>query len=123
MKTRPGDRALLATMFVVSGTLHLLRPRPFEKIVPHALPYQRELVYASGALELACAAGLMVPFTRRVAGLFSAALLVGVFPANVQMAIDLVRSRRSLPVKIASLARLPLQWPLVRIGWRAFRDG
>ena len=42
-----------------------------------------------------------------LAGLASAGLLVAILPANVQMAADLMRSRKSTPVKIASLVRLP----------------
>ena len=76
----------------------------------------------SGACELACAAALMLPRTRRLAGLASAGLLVAILPANVQMAADLMRSRKSTPVKIASLVRLPLQWPMIRTAWRAYRS-
>ncbi len=76
----------LAVLFGVLGTLHFVKPEPFEGMVPRALPRKKELVYASGAAELACAAGLLHPRTRRVAGLVSAGLLVAIFPANVQMA-------------------------------------
>ncbi len=119
----PADVAVLAALFALSGLLHGLRPEPFERIVPRGLPRRRELVYASGALELLCAAGLLVPRTRRRSGLVSAALLVAVFPANVQMAVDVLRSRRATYVtKAAVVARLPVQWPLVRTGWRAYRS-
>ena len=47
-----------------------------------------------------------------LAGLLAtAAFFVGVFPANVQMAVD--RRRRPAPQKAAAIARLPLQVPLV----------
>ncbi|NUR79418.1 MAG: DoxX family membrane protein, partial [Dermatophilaceae bacterium] len=79
------DAIALAGLFLTSGTLHFVRPQPFESIVPKRLPSRRALVYASGAAEIACAVGLLVPRTRRVAGLTSAALLVAVLPANVTM--------------------------------------
>jgi uncharacterized membrane protein len=79
-------------LFTVLGVLHFVRPRPFERIVPKPLPRKRELVYASGVAELACAAGLLHPRTRRPAGLASAVLLAALFPANVQMALDLNRT-------------------------------
>ncbi|XGX77573.1 hypothetical protein LQK93_00348 [Terrabacter sp. BE26] len=120
------DAAALAGLFVVSGSLHFIRPRVFESIVPQQLPAHRTLVYASGAAELACAAGLFVPRTRRVAGLASAALLVAVFPANVVMATGAkrrldrrpgdTRRRRYLA---ATLLRLPLQGPMIRTALRA----
>ena len=82
------DIAGLATILATSGVIHLLRPEVYEGIVPHVLPHKRLLVHASGVAEIACAAGLLHPATRRVAGWGSAALLVGVFPANVQMSVD-----------------------------------
>ena len=116
---RPGELGL-AVLFATSGVLHLLTPRRFEQIVPRPLPGKRALVYLSGAAELGCAAGLVAPPTRRAAGLASAVLLVAVFPANVQMALD-VFTRRGRLARLLAAARLPLQAPLVAIAWRAWR--
>lgn len=119
------DVAGLAALLATSGVVHLVRPQVYEGIVPHVLPNRRALVYVSGVAELLCAAGLLVPTTRRPAGLASAALLLAVFPANVQMSVDHGRradrrgdtaSRASFA---ASLARLPLQIPLIRTALRA----
>jgi len=74
--------------FLVSGTVHILRPRTFEPLMPSWVPAHREVIIGSGVAELACAAGMLAPPTRRWAGLASAALLVAVFPGNVQMAVD-----------------------------------
>jgi len=121
----------LAALFATSGVLHFVRPRPFVQIVPRALPRKTELVYVSGAAELVCAAGLLHPRSRPIAGLASAGLLAAVLPANVQMTVDLFRRysgeraaadpRRAALVKAVAVARLPVQIPLIRIGWRAFR--
>ncbi len=111
----------LAGLFAVLGILHFAMPKPFEQIIPRALPAKKELVYASGAAELACAAGLLHPRTRRAAGLASAALLVAVFPANVQMALDLNR-KGSTTAKAIGFARLPLQLPLIRAALKAARE-
>lgn len=103
-----------------------MRPQVFEPIVPRALPARRELVYVSGVAELVCAAGLLVPGTRSVAGWGSAALLVGVFPANVQMTVAAAKRWRRHPddpkraaFLAGTVARLPLQWPLVRVALSA----
>jgi uncharacterized membrane protein len=110
----------LAVLFGVLGTLHFVRPEPFVRIVPKVLPRKKELVYASGVAELACAAGLLHPRTRRMAGLASAGLLVAVFPANVQMAADL---RHASPrARTIAFARLPLQLPLIRWALKAARE-
>jgi uncharacterized membrane protein len=102
---------LLAGLLTVTGTLHFVAPRVFASIIPPQLPYRSALVYASGAAELACAAGLAVPRTRRVAGWATALLFVAVFPANVQMALD--AGERSAAYRSATYARLPAQVPLV----------
>lgn len=105
----------------MSGVVHLVRPQVFEEIIPAPLRrHRRTLVHVSGVAELACVAGLLHPVTRRSAGLASAGLLLAVFPANVQMSVSLGRraARRrdagSLAAFALSVARLPVQWPLVR---------
>lgn len=107
---------MVRTAFTVSGIVHLLRPQVFEGSVPKALPRPRLLVYASGVAELACALGLAR--RARWAGPASTALLVAVFPANVQMALDARKGDNRL-VKLATLARLPLQIPLIWAAWQA----
>ncbi|MET7571046.1 MauE/DoxX family redox-associated membrane protein [Streptomyces sp. NPDC005492] len=103
---------LLAGLLATSGAAHFAAPRQFDAIVPRALPgTPRGWTYASGAVELALAAGIAVPRTRRTAALAAAAFFVGVFPANVKMAVDW--RNRPAPQKAAALGRLPLQVPLV----------
>ena len=111
----------LAALFTTSGTIHLVRPEVFMPLVPRWLPARRELVLGSGVAELVCAAGLLHPRTRPLAAWASAALLVGVFPGNVQMALD-AQQRRSTARKVGTIARLPLQVPLVRAALRAARE-
>jgi uncharacterized membrane protein len=120
------DAIALAGLFLTSGAMHFVRPEPFESIVPKRLPSRRALVYASGAAEILCAVGLLVPRTRRVAGLASAALLVAVFPANVTMTGQAKRRLDRDPQDTvrqgylaATVARLPLQWPMIRAALRA----
>ena len=84
--------------------------------MPPWLPRRRGIVYASGLAELACAAGLWHPTTRRTAGLATAALLLLVFPANIQMALDARRASRAR--RWLAFGRLPVQAPLV---WWAIR--
>ena len=97
------------------GVLHFVRPEPFDGMVPRALPGDaRTYTYASGVAEIAVAGALAVPRTRRLGGSLAAALFLAVFPANVQMAVTWLRSPKLSPVaKAVSLARLPLQIPLV----------
>ena len=111
----------LAALLGASGVLHFARPRPYDSIVPHRLPGSRRAwTYASGAAELALAAALAHPRTRRRAGWAAAALFVGVFPANVNLAVDW---RRASPARRAiAVGRLPLQVPLVLWARRVARE-
>ncbi|MFJ9743235.1 hypothetical protein [Streptomyces sp. NPDC101166] len=103
---------LLAGLLATAGIAHLAVPRPYDATIPRALPGSpRAWTYGSGVAELALAAGLAAPRTRKAAALATAAFFVGVFPANVKMAVD--RLHRPTPVKAAAIARLPLQAPLV----------
>lgn len=121
MSTLSSGAKVVTSAFLVSGIVHLVRPQFFEPIVPRSLPYKRLAVYASGVAELGCAAGLLIPQTRRHAGWGSAALLVAVFPANLQMAADshrVIGHKGSTPrrqvVRAVAFLRLPLQVPLIR---------
>ncbi|MFE5813464.1 MauE/DoxX family redox-associated membrane protein [Streptomyces sp. NPDC056479] len=103
---------LLAGLLAAAGVTHLAAPRQYDAIVPSALPGKpRTWTYASGVVELALAAGVALPRTRKAAALASAAFFVGVLPANVKMAVDW--RHRPAPQKAAAIGRLPLQIPLV----------
>jgi uncharacterized membrane protein len=106
----------LVTLVGGSGVLHLVVPGPYRRIVPAPLlPWAAELVAVSGVAELACAGVLVIPRTRRLGAYATALLLVAVFPANVQMALDGGVPGTGFPTNSAALAwlRLPLQAPLV----------
>ncbi len=114
------DAKVVVGAFLASGVAHLVRPQTFEPLMPSWVPRHRQVIYASGVAELLCAAGLLLPPTRRTAGLASAALLLGVYPGNLTMALDASRTP-STPYRAAAYARLPLQLPLIRGAWRAGR--
>ncbi len=98
----------------MTGTLHLVKPQPYDSLIPRFLGRPRPWVYGSGVVELVCAAAVASPATRRLGALASAAMFVGVFPGNVTMAARALRSpRASGRVKTLTVARLPLQAPLV----------
>lgn len=109
----------LGGLFVGSGVLHFIAPKPFEAIMPRQLPAHRGFVYGSGAAELTCGIGLLT--RQRWAGPASAALLLAVWPANVQMALDSGSGR--LPSvadnKLVAWGRVPLQVPLI---WAALQS-
>ncbi|AWB92767.1 DoxX family protein [Aeromicrobium chenweiae] len=117
------DISVMAGAFVGIGVLHFVRPRPFERIVPKPLPRKKELVLASGAAEIVLGAMMLHPGTRRVGGLGAVGLLAAVFPANVQMTLDVLRSRKAPAyLKLGTVLRLPLQAPMIRIALKAARS-
>jgi len=112
---------LLVAGFLASGTVHLVRPEVFEPLMPAWVPAHREVILGSGVAELACALGMVLPRSRRAAGWASAALLLGVWPGNIKMALDSNRSS-STAFKVAAWGRVPLQLPMIRAALAAARS-
>lgn len=111
-------QGLVAIGFVVAGVLHFTHTKRYEAIMPRSFPAHAESVYASGVAEIAGGLGVLLPATRRYAGWGLIALLVAVFPANVNMAVNPdEKGWRDIPDALLWL-RLPLQ-PL--IGYAVWR--
>lgn len=93
------------------GIVHFVAPSLFDRIIPRWVPgAPRFWTYASGVAELTSAALLAHPRTRRWGGWAAAITIVGVYPANVQMAID---TPPTSPEGVAVWLRLPMQVPMV----------
>ena len=105
----------MALFYVVAGINHFVRPGMYVSIMPRFLPESsyRLLVAISGGCEAALGLLLIPTATRRIAAWLIIALLIVIFPANIQMAIDF--TRRHNPYTWLTWLRLPLQ--LVLIGW------
>src|SRR5687767_6668751 len=84
----PALRVGLALMFVLTGLAHfgLGRRADLIAMVPPRLPRPDLLVTITGILELAGAAGLLLPATARPAAACLALLMILMFPANVSAA-------------------------------------
>ena len=114
------DAKITAGVLAASGVVHLVKPEVYEPLMPSWVPAHRDVIVYSGAAELACAAGLLFPPTRKLAGLASAALLSGVYVGNVKMAVDASHSHNQA-FKAAAYARLPLQFPMIWAAWKTGR--
>lgn len=115
----------LAAFFVTAGSLHFIRPRAYEAIMPPYVPMQREAVLVSGAAEIAGGVAVLNESTRPAARWGLIALLLAVFPANVHMAVNPEQVRGLDLDRIprwALWARLPLQAAALVWVWRATSD-
>lgn len=108
---------LLAIFLIGAGVNHFLSPAAYVAMMPAALPWHFELVYVSGVAEILCGLGLLYPPTRRWAAWGTIALLVAVFPANLNMAINQLPVGSMRPPSWALWARLPLQLVLITWAW------
>jgi uncharacterized membrane protein len=111
-------RAALSALFIGSGLVHLIRPDVYMPIMPPYLPYPYTLIRVSGVAEIAGGIGLLFSQTRRVARYGLIALLIAVFPANIQMAVNGFANGDSPLILALLLARLPLQPLLI---WLVYR--
>jgi uncharacterized membrane protein len=112
-----------------SGALHFLVPGLYARIVPRWVGDRKRVVLASGVVELVCGGLLLGRKTQAAGGWLTAALLVAVFPANVQMVLDVGTEHQAAAgvppgvFRVLGTARLPLQVPLVLRAVRVARAG
>lgn len=107
--------AAMAAMFFFTGTDHFLNPSRYLPMMPPYVPLPMVMIYLSGFFELLGAAGLLLRSTRRWAAYGLVALLLGVFQANIYVAVK-GSSIEGLPDNpLYYWLRLPLQ--IVFIGW------
>ena len=112
-----GLRILLAISMVIAGSLHFVFPAGYARIVPKWLPAPLMLVYLSGVFEILGGLGLLVPAAQQWAAWGLIALLVAVFPANINMAVRGIGFGRTPPPAALLWARLPLQAVLIAWAW------
>jgi len=113
----PKSRLLMATLYIIAGTLHFILTPLYIAIMPPYLPAHRALVLISGAAEIAGGIGLLLPIPaiQRAAAWGIIALLIAVFPANLYMAAH-PAAFPTIPPWIL-WARLPIQVPLIYWAW------
>jgi uncharacterized membrane protein len=107
-------RVVLALFFIAAGINHFVHPAVYVRMVPPWLAAPALLVQISGIAEVLGGIGVLIPSTRRLAGAGLVALLIAVFPANVQMAQH-PEMYTNIGTAPEFYLRLPLQ--LVLIAW------
>ena len=92
--------------------------------MPSWIPLHREAVAVSGAAEIVGGVAMLPDRTASLAAPWLVALLVAVFPANVNMAIDQqqIEQAKASGIPLWALwARLPLQPLLMYLVWKSTR--
>ncbi len=96
-----------------AGINHFIRPAFYLQIMPAWIPLQKEIVFISGVAEIVCALLLLFTKTRRLGAYCTIALLIAIFPANIQMLLDYYHNNN--PILWVAILRLPIQ--LLLIWW------
>ena len=116
-RTRSILRWMATVFFVVAGANHFVNPAPYLGMMPAEIPvgWHGALNVLSGTAEILGGLGLILPATRRLAAWGLILLLIAVFPANINMAVnDLPLGTTRVPSWLL-WARLPLQ--VVMVAW------
>jgi uncharacterized membrane protein len=105
----------LSILFMFTGVGHFIQTEPMAEMLPPWVPERTLLVYVTGILEFAMAAGFLVPTFRTTTGWVAAAVLVLFFPANIYAAINRVPMGGHAWGPVYLVIRTPLQ--LVMLLW------
>jgi uncharacterized membrane protein len=113
---RASGRGALVVMFLFTGTSHFTAMKhDLAAMIPEPLPDGLWVIYLTGAFEIAGAIGLLVPRTRRIAGLCLVLLLAAMFPANVNAALNGIELAGRPPAEL--WLRTPMQLLYMALVW------
>ena len=106
----------MSLLYIAAGIFHFVRPQFYMRIMPAWLPWHSRLIYISGVAEIILGVLLIPVATRSLAAWGIIVLLVSVFPANIQMAINYWNKQN--PYLWIALLRLLLQFILIWWAWQ-----
>jgi uncharacterized membrane protein len=107
----------LALLYIAVGVKHFMDLDFFLAIMPDYLPWHKELVLISGALEILLGTLLVFRATRKYAAYGLIALLLAVFPANIYLAMSDLAQQALGATRQDTLIRLPFQIPLILLAY------
>jgi uncharacterized membrane protein len=113
---RDAGRGALVIMFLFTGASHFTSMKhDFAAMIPAPLPDGLWVIYLSEVLEIAGVIGLLIPRIRKVAGICLVLLLVALFPANVNAALNEIPLRGEAPTPL--WLRAPMQLLFIGMLW------
>jgi uncharacterized membrane protein len=107
-------------MLLFTASAHFTRMREdLVRMMPPRIPWPRAMVFFTGLCEIAGAIGLLVPLTRRAAGIALILFFFAVSPANVRAARSclILRGKPVTPLWL----RAPMQLLFIFLAWWASR--
>lgn len=96
-------------LFVFTGIGHFVQTEQLTWMLPDWVPQRSLLIYATGVLEFAIAAGFFFKKSRRLAGIVAIVVLVAFFPANIYAAFKHIPMSGNEWGPVYLLVRAPLQ--------------
>jgi uncharacterized membrane protein len=113
---KDAGRYAMVIMFFFTGASHFTGMKhDYAAMIPEPLPRGLWVVYLTGVLEIAGAIGLLIPRFRRVAAICLVLLLLAMFPANVNAALNGIPLRGRAPTTL--WLRLPMQLFFIWMLW------
>ena len=108
----------MSVMLIFTGIGHFLFPEGMALMLPGFIPFKKEVIYLTGVIEMAAAAGLLIPRLRTATAWLLIIFFIAILPANIHAAIHHV-NLRTASFDGSGLNYLWLRVPLqiLFIGW------
>ena len=80
-------RIAMSVMLVFTASGHFLFVQGMTMMIPHFIPFKRQLVYFTGVVEIAAAIGLLIPRLQHLTAWLLILFFLLILPANIHAAI------------------------------------
>jgi uncharacterized membrane protein len=107
---------IMCGFYLLAGFNHFINQDFYLSIIPPWVPYPSTINYITGACEIIFAILLLPDATRPIAAWMIVALLVAVFPANIQMMTTYWEENN--PNLWVTIVRLPFQILFIWWAWK-----
>jgi len=107
----PWHLYLMATLYILAGMMHFIKPKMYLRIMPRYLPYPKQLVSLSGIAEILLGIGVCFPLTQALS-IYGIIVMLGVFLMVHFYMLTGEKASAGIPKWILTL-RIPLQFVLM----------
>jgi len=108
----------MAVMMAFTALGHFKFTRGMMLMLPSFIPYKKQVIYITGVIEIAAAAGLLIPATRTLTAWCLILFFIVLTPANINAAMKHINMEKATfdgPGPTYLRFRMPLQ--LLFIAW------